>query len=120
MRFAKWVLLIAGVYGVLVMTPMYFSLESFNREHPPAVTHPEFYYGFVGVTLVWQIVFLIASTNPLRFRPILLAAVVEKLSFAVPALLLVAQKRAPSMFIAPSAIDLILGGLFVAAYLKSK
>ena len=27
--------------------------------YPPTITHPDFFYGFVGVALVWQLVFLL-------------------------------------------------------------
>jgi hypothetical protein len=55
MRFARWVFLAAGVYGVLIMTPHYILEHHVNRHHPPPINHPEFYYGFVGVTLAWQV-----------------------------------------------------------------
>ena len=49
MKFAKRVFLVAGVYGVIVIVPMYFAEGRIGRDHPPAITHPEFYYGFLGV-----------------------------------------------------------------------
>src|SRR5262245_705061 len=49
MRFAKWVFLLAGITGILVVIPLYFLEERFGRDQPPPVNHPEFYYGFVGV-----------------------------------------------------------------------
>ncbi len=59
MRFAKVVFLIAGIWGVLVLTPLYFMFDLISRKDPPAITHPGFFYGFVGVGLAWQIAFLI-------------------------------------------------------------
>ena len=53
MSFARWVFRIAGIYGVLVIAPMYFLESRFPAENPPPITHPEFFYGFVGVTLAW-------------------------------------------------------------------
>ncbi len=47
MRFAKVVYLIAGVYGVLIIAPMYFMEDRIGREVPPAIHHPEFFYGFL-------------------------------------------------------------------------
>lgn len=46
MKFAGYVFLIAGVYGVLVIAPQYFLEEQVGAEYPPRVTHREFYYGF--------------------------------------------------------------------------
>lgn len=49
MKFAKRVFSVAGLYGVIVIVPMYFAEGRIGRDHPPAITHPEFYYGFLGV-----------------------------------------------------------------------
>jgi len=72
MKFARIVFLIAGIYGILVLTPLYFLEQTIGRETPPPITHPEFFYGFVGVGLAWQIVFLIIARDPLRFRPMMI------------------------------------------------
>jgi hypothetical protein len=77
MKFAKWVFLIAGIYGILAVAPMYFSEHQISRDYPPAITHPEYFYGFAGVTLAWQIAFLVVASNPGRFRLMMLPAVVE-------------------------------------------
>jgi len=54
MRFAKWVFLLAGVSGLLVVAPPYFLEGKMGELDPPPVNHPEYYYGFLGVTLAWQ------------------------------------------------------------------
>lgn len=119
MRFAKIVFTAAAVYGLLVLAPQYFLEGRYGRDFPPPVVHPEHYYGFVGLALVWQIAFLLIARDPVRYRPMMLVAVLEKLSFglAVPALYL-AGRVAP-LLLAPAGIDLLLGALFVAAYLKT-
>jgi hypothetical protein len=61
MKFARIVYSVAGIYGVLVLFPLYFMEESTGREHPPAISHPEYYYGFIGVALAWQVVFLVVA-----------------------------------------------------------
>ncbi|MGH7494644.1 MAG: hypothetical protein ACREOO_19905 [bacterium] len=68
MKFAKWVFRIAGIYGLIVLTPMYFTEGQISRDFPPAPTHPEYYYGFIGVALAWQVLFLLLSKDPLRYR----------------------------------------------------
>ena len=50
MRFARFAYGVAAVYGFLALTPLYFLVGKIGHEAPPPVTHPEFYYGFVGVT----------------------------------------------------------------------
>jgi hypothetical protein len=66
MRFAKVVFWCASVWGFLVLTPLYFLADRIGREYPPAINHPEFYYGFVGVALAWQIAFVVIATDPAR------------------------------------------------------
>ncbi|MGH7594742.1 MAG: hypothetical protein ACREOI_00225 [bacterium] len=119
MKFAKWVFLIAGIYGILAVAPLYFSEAQIARDYPPAITHPEYYYGFTGVTLAWQIAFLVIASNPSRFRLMMLPAVVEKLSYVIAILFLYSQQRVVAIVIGFAAIDLILGILFMLAFLRT-
>jgi hypothetical protein len=64
MTFSRRVFACAGVWGVLVVTPLSFLFETMGRQAPPAITHPEFYYGFAGITLAWQVVFLVIASDP--------------------------------------------------------
>jgi len=41
----------AGIYGIAVIAPQYFMEAQVGRDYPPAITHPEYFYGFVGVGL---------------------------------------------------------------------
>src|SRR5947208_8315078 len=88
MRFARWVFLLAGVSGVLTVAPLYFLEGRLGQDYPPPINHPECYYGFVGVTLAWQVLFLVIASDPVRYRTAMLPAMLEKASFAfaVPAL----------------------------------
>ena len=81
-RFAARVFTVAGVWGVLVVAP-YIRLRRDGRAYPPPITHPDFYYGFVGVTLAWQLAFLLIATNPVRYQPFMIAAVAEKALYIV-------------------------------------
>ena len=119
MRFARRVYLIAGIYGLIVLVPQYFLEAKNGRDFPPAITHPEYYYGFVGVAVAWQLAFLVISRDPVRFRPLMLPAIVEKASFGVAASVLFALGRIHPLVLAPSMLDLLLGVLFVAAYVKT-
>lgn len=51
MTFARRVFLIAGSYGLVVLLPQYFLESRTGRELPPPITHPEYYYGFLGVAV---------------------------------------------------------------------
>jgi hypothetical protein len=120
MRLARWIFLIAGIYGVLVITPFYFLEDQIGRDYPPAITHPDIYYGFVSVTLAWQVAFLVIASNPLRLRPLMLPAILEKASYGITVLVLFAQERVAPPVVGLAMIDfLVLGGLFLVAYLKT-
>ena len=88
--------------------------------HPPAITHPEFFYGFVGVALAWQVMFLVIGSSPVRLRPAMLPAVLEKASFAVAAAALYAADRVPATVLAFGAIDGAWGVLFFLAWVKTR
>ncbi|SRR5260370_318086 len=79
MRFAKWVFLLAGASGVLMIVPPYFLEAKTGQDYPPPINHPAYYYGFFGVTLAWQFLFLVIATDPVRYR----RAMLEKASFAI-------------------------------------
>jgi hypothetical protein len=118
MRFARWTFLIAGIYGLLALVPMYFMEEQVGIDTPPAITHPEFFYGFVGVAVAFQLVFLIISADPSKYRLFMLAAIVEKFSFAIAAGFLLMQGRLAGMIILGAGIDLALGVLFFLAWFR--
>lgn len=120
MRFARWIFRIAGIYGVLVIAPLYFLEAKINAEQPPAITHPEYFYGFAGVTLVWQFVFLLISRDPLRYRPMMPLAMLEKISWVVAIPILFAQGRIAPILLAGAAGDALLLVLFVFAFLRTR
>jgi hypothetical protein len=119
MRFAKIVFLIAGVWGILVLTPLYFIFDAVGRQYPPPITHPDFYYGFISVALTWQIAFLIIATDPVRLRPLMGAAVVEKFGYVATLSVLYVKGLLAFGQFAVGIPDLVLGILFVAAFLKT-
>jgi hypothetical protein len=115
-NFARRLFLVAGAYGMVVIVPMFFLENQFDKYDPPGITHPEFYYGFALAALAWQIVYLMMSRDPLGLRPMLIPAVVGKAGFALSVLGLVILGRIPALrFILPS-IDLLLAGFFIWAY----
>jgi hypothetical protein len=120
MRFAKVVFWVAGIWGLLVITPLYFMFDLIGRKDPPAITHPGFYYGFVGVALAWQIVFLVIARDPVRLRPMMIPSVLEKFTYGIAVMALVMQGRMHRSDLVFAATDSILGLLFVIAYLVTR
>lgn len=104
---------------MLVLLPQYFLEEQLGRDYPPAVTHPEHFYGFNGVAASWQIAFLIIAVDPVRFRLFMLPAVLAKFSFGVAVMVLFAHDRVPGLLVAFATVDLVLGALFFLAFLRT-
>lgn len=118
MKFAKVVFWIAGIWGLLVIAPLYFLFDVIPRHDPPVITHPGFYYGFVGTALAWQIAFCFMATDPVRYRPLIIPSIFEKFSYAVAIVVLVSQGRTNRGDLVFAATDFLLGVLFVSAYLR--
>ena len=93
MKFAKITYWLAAIYGILVLLPGYFLESQFSSTSPPALTHPEFYYGFYGSALVWQFAFILIARDPVRYRPLMLVSVLEKASFLIACLWLWSSDR---------------------------
>jgi hypothetical protein len=119
MIFARRAFLIAGIYGLLGVLPLYFMEGRISRDQPPAISHPEYFYGFVGVTVSWQLAFLVISRDPRRFRPLMIPSVLEKASFGIAMIALYATGRISGQVLALGMIDLALGILFVVAYMRT-
>jgi hypothetical protein len=120
MKFAKVLFWVAGIWGIVVIAPLYFLFDVIGRQDPPAITHPGFYYGFAGVALAWQIAFLVIARDPVRFRPMMIPSVVEKFSFGIAVVVLFLQGRMHRSDLVLAGTDLTLGVLFVVAYMKTR
>ncbi|HEX6984568.1 MAG TPA: hypothetical protein VF170_04290 [Planctomycetaceae bacterium] len=115
-RFARWVFGASGVYGLALLLPQYLLEDRLNRDYPPAITHPEYFYGFLGVAVAWQVAFLLIARDPARHRPLMPAGVVEKFSFAGAAAVLMSQGRISTATFGFGMLDGLLGVLFLVAY----
>jgi hypothetical protein len=116
MDFANRTFTIAGIYGIVVLAPLYFLENWLGENQPPAITHPEFFYGFVGIALVWQVAFIVIGRDPTRFRPLMVPCMLEKFSYSVAVFVLFLQSRIAVSTLAVGMVDFGLGCLFVASY----
>ncbi|MGZ4811003.1 MAG: hypothetical protein ACXV7D_16890 [Thermoanaerobaculia bacterium] len=119
MNFAKRAFFIAGVYGLVALIPQYFMEGKVGRDYPPPVTHPEFYYGFIGVALAWQVLFFIIARDPVRYRGAMWPAILEKVSFGLANIVLFAQGRLSAVMLAGGIADLIFAEMFYVAIRKT-
>ena len=120
MKFAKVVFWVAGIWGVLVITPLLFMFDLIGRQDPPPITHPGFYYGFVTTALAWQIAFFFIGRDPVRLRPMMIPSVIEKLGYAGAVTGLYFQRRIRPGDLVFDTIDLLLGLLFLVAFFKTR
>jgi hypothetical protein len=97
-----------------------FLFDLIGKQDPPAITHPGFYYGFVGAGLAWQLVFFLIARDPARFRPLMIPSVAQKLSYVIPVAVLVMQGRTRRQDLLFVGTDLVWGILFVAAFVAMR
>ncbi len=119
MRVVKAIFLVSGVYGVLLVGPLYFMEQRVAQNYPPPITHPEFFYGFVGTVLAWQLMYLLIGTNPVRYRTCILIAVAAKTSFAIPIAILYSLDRIPPIMFSLAMIDAVLAAFFLFAWFRT-
>lgn len=119
MKFAKIVFWVASIWGILVLTPLYFMFDLIGRQDPPPITHPAFYYGFVGTALVWQFAFIVIARDPVRFRMMMIPAVLEKFAYCATLFVLFAQHRLHASDLVFGGVDTLLGILFLIAFFRT-
>ena len=119
MKFAKIVFITAGVWGILVLVPLYFLFDISGRRYAPPEDYPHFFYGFLGVTLAWQIAFLIIGSNPSRFRLLMIPSIIEKVSFIAAVAVLYTGSRISAIDASAALPDIVLAILFAVAFIKT-
>jgi hypothetical protein len=116
MTFAKRVYFVAGLLGTLVLAPCYFFEDRIGRDFPPPITHPDYFYGFIGVALVWQFLFFVVARDPVRLRPVMPMSVLEKLAFGIAIVVLYVQGRVAVPVLGAGLADLTFAVLFFLAW----
>jgi hypothetical protein len=120
MRFAKIVFIAAGIWGLAVLPPFYWLVDITGRHYDVPTQYPQFFYGFMSITLAWQLAFLVIGSNPARFRPLMVPSMLEKFGYVGTLAVLYAQRRVSSTDAQAIVPDLMLGVLFVAAFVKTR
>jgi len=119
-RFARRVFTSAGIYGLIVLLPQYLMETGIGPALAAPIQRPEQFYGFIGVALAWQVVFLMIARDVHRYRLLMLPAILEKLAFGIPVLLLYAKGRVGADVLLFGSLDLVLGTLFLLAYRSTR
>ena len=116
MIFARCVFWMSGAYGIVVLLPLYFMESLLATYNPPEITHPDFYYGFIGITLAFQVLFLIIGNDPVRYRLAIIPAILEKFSYVGALVMLYAHRRISVQSASLGIPDFIMGTFFIIAW----
>lgn len=109
MKFAKIVFAIAGALGLLAMIPMYLAPGSYR------------YYGSLGGLVAWQFAFFVIASDPRRYRPIMIPALMEKLLWVLTLIVIYVRGGITSTEVLGGTIPHgLLGVLFVIAVFKTR
>ena len=111
MKFSKIAFTAAGIWGLLILTPLYFLHDVVAQARGGPVSYPE-YFGFLAITVAWQAAFLVIGSNPARFRMMMLPAIAEKFIYVITMTVLLQQGRVLPQEMLPVVPDAILGVLF--------
>lgn len=108
MKFARIVFYTASAVGALSAIPMYLMDGNY------------LYYATLAGLVAWQPAFFIIATDPIRYRPLMLAGMVEKLLWIGTLGFLYLRGAISALdFYRFVPFSLVLGVLFVAAYRKT-
>lgn len=118
MNFAKWIFRLSAIIGSITLIPFLFLEDVIAKAYPPGISHPEHYYAFLLLALCFQVLFLIISFDPVRYRMMIIPAILEKFSYVLCLATLFAKDRLGFETLVAASPDLIWGILFIAAYLK--
>jgi hypothetical protein len=109
MKFAKIVFWIAGAFGLLAIIPLYLQPGGTNA-----------YYGLLGTVAAWQAAFFVIGSDPVRFRPLMIPAVLEKMLWMLTMLFLYVQGKVTLADLgANAATHGLLCVLFMVAFLRT-
>ena len=70
--------------------------------------------------MAWQFAFFAIAMNPVRFRPMMIPSVIEKLGYVMTVVVLRLQGRLSPAQLTTSAPDTLLGALFLIAFYVSR
>lgn len=119
MTLARVVFVAAGVWGVVVLTPLYFLVDLTGRRYAAPVDYPHFFYGFLSIAMAWQVAFLVIGSSPARFRPLMIPAIIEKIGYVMGVAVLYGQGRLSVADATTAGPDLVLGVLFLLAFVRT-
>ena len=119
-KFARFTFIGAGIWGIVVLTPLYWLVDVTGRPYSSPTDYPHFFYGFLSVAMAWQIAFLMIGSNPARFRPLMIASILEKLGHVGGVAVLYWNARISDIDAQAAVPDLLLAILFMVAFARTR
>jgi hypothetical protein len=116
MKFARIVVVAAGVWGIVILTPLYFLFDAIGRLNSSPINYPQGYYGFLAITMAWQFAFLVIGSNPARYRLMMIPSMVEKFGYVLTMGVLYIQGRIGVTDVLVISPDCLWGVLFTTAF----
>ena len=108
MKFARIVFWIAGAFGIVALVFLYLTPGS------------PIYYGLLATLVAWQAGFFVIGSDPRRFRPLMIPAVLEKGLWMVTLVILHLKGQVTARDLAANAATHgVLGVLFLVAFIKT-
>jgi hypothetical protein len=120
MRFARSVFVLAGVWGIAVLTPLFFLVDVTGRPYRAPLDYPHFYYGFLAIAMAWQVAFFVIGSDPSRYRLFMIPAFLEKAGYVITTTVLYSQGRISTDDANTAIPDSVLLVLFVVAFVKTR
>jgi hypothetical protein len=114
-KHVSWLFRGAAIYGAILLVPLYF-LEARVAAPAARLGAPEYYYGFIGAALGFQIVYWLIAAAPRHYRALMLVGVFGKLGFWVPCAILWSLGRTPTNTFVLVCGDLVLAVAFLVAW----
>ena len=115
-KIARYIFLTSAIYGILVLTPQLFRESAFSTVDAP-LSHPEFFYGFFLIALAFQILFIVISIDPVRYRQTMIPCFIEKSGHAISCIVLYGQHRLEREVFFTSMGDVVMLILFIYSYI---
>ena len=103
-----------------MLPPFFWLVDITGRHYDVPTQYPQFFYGFMSITLAWQLAFLAIGSDPARFRPLMLSAILEKFGYVVTLAVLYGQGRVSRTDAQALVPDLILGVLFIGSFATTR
>jgi len=115
MKSTRWIFLIAGILGLLLVIPVAYNLITSGQELLPNFESTGlFVYVFLFQYTCWQIFFFIISRDPARYRPMMILAFLVEVSMPFNSIWLYFYGLKPWIFL--TIVSLIFALLFLIAF----